>query len=210
MTKRKPKAHSRAEPAPKPEQANEKQNPWNQRVALIGGIAAASVAVAGLITTAAGPVSAYIAGLPPQMAAKYDKTSPLTTKCVEDNEEWKTFRSPQSDSEVNPATIMRINGSPSCKTAWVYVANSIDGTRVDKTIERAEGDGASGVRSSTPNDLTINPLIEVNGKKTIGDNGKSYTDQVYAPRCVWVSLTLSNVKTGKMLWNVPRQEVCKQ
>ncbi len=81
---------------------------------------------------------------------------------------------------------------------------------MDKTIERVESNGLSGVQRSTPDDLTINPLIDVEGKKAIGDNGKSYTDQVYAPGCVWVSLTLSNVQTGEVLWNVPRQEVCRQ
>jgi hypothetical protein len=177
-------------------------------VAIIGGILAAGVAAVALFTPVASWASAWWEGLPAQMAGKYDKTSPVTTKCVEDNEEWKTFRPPPGTA-FNSATLMRVNGSESCKTAWVFVANSLDGTKVDKFIERLEGNGLGGAKHSTPNDLTINPLVEIGGKKEIGNNGKSYTDQVYAADCVWVSLKLSDIATGKVLWEVPRQEVCK-
>lgn len=143
------------------------------------------------------------------MAGKYDKTSPLTTKCVEDNEEWKTFRFNQAGSAVEPVITMRVNGSESCKTAWVFVANSLDGTRVDKSIERLEGSWVGGVQRSTPEDVTINPLVDQGGQKLIGDNGKSYTDQVYAPDCVWVSLKVTDITTSRVIWEVPRQEVCR-
>ena len=185
------------------------QHPWGPKVAIVGGILAAAVAAVTLFTPAVGWISSWIQSWPPVMAGKYDKTSPITTKCVQDNEEWKTFRFSQPGSAVEPATTMRVNGSEACKTAWVFVANSIDGTRVDKSIERLEGDGVGKVQTSTSEDLTINPLTDQDGRKVIGDNGKSYTDQVYAPGCVWVGLKLVDEATDAVIWEIPKQEVCK-
>ena len=189
---------------------NEKQSGRSNIWVVVAAVAGPAVAIVALLfTPVSNMLSAWWESLPPQMVAKYDGKSPVTTKCVEDNEEWKTFRYSQPGAVMDPSTLMRVNGSESCQAAWVYVANSLDGTRVEKTIERMEENWLAGARYSTPDDLTIDPLVNVDGKETIGPNGQSYTDQVYAPGCVWVSLKLTDPPTGDVIWEIPRQEVCK-
>lgn len=200
----------KSSPSTKRKTEYENQHGRSNRWVVVAAVATPVVAIAALLFTPVTSIlSTWFESLPPRMAGKYDGKSPITTKCVDDNEEWKTFRYSHPGAALNPATIMRVNGSESCRSAWVYVANSLDGTRVEKTIERMEGNWVGSAQYSTPDDLTIDPLVSVEGKQTIGRNGQSYTDQVYAPGCVWVSLKLIDLATDAVIWEVPRQEVCK-
>lgn len=148
---------------------------------------------------ASASASASFAALPSEKAKAIDGSSPDGV-CKGDYLELKTFRfvPPGSDQ---PATTMRVLGSELCASAWVHVLNTLEGTRVKKTIERLDARGLPGHIESTPDDVSIGLTNDL--------NKNSFTLQVYAPECVWVSLELSRVDSNEMLWEVPRQQVCK-
>ncbi|MFF2347551.1 hypothetical protein [Pseudarthrobacter sp. NPDC058119] len=156
-------------------------------------------AAAEAAQAASASASASLAALPSEKAKNIDGSSP-DALCKNDFLEWATFNFVQPNSE-KPATTMRVLGSELCTSAWVHVFNTLEGTRVEKTIERIDAPDLKGHQESTPNDISTNLTNEL--------NKNSFSMQVFAPGCVWVSFVLTRVDSGEVLWEVPRQQVCK-
>lgn len=148
---------------------------------------------------ASASASASLAALPSEKARTVDGSSP-DDLCKRDFLELKTFRFVPPGAE-QPATTMRVLSSERCTSAWVHVLNTLEGTRVKKTIERLDAPDLPGHMESTPDDVSIGLTNDL--------NKNSFTLQVYAPQCVWVSLELTRADSGELLWEVPRQQVCR-
>lgn len=136
---------------------------------------------------------------PAALARTYDGTSPLSTLCGKVAIPKDTFPIVRPGESAAFATA-RVMHSPRCGTTWLHVVNNLDGTTVNKHIERRAADDIPFSSYSTPNDVTADT-------KATPINTDSYTMQLYAPGCVFIRVEIADL-SGKMVGEVPLQEVC--
>jgi Protein of unknown function (DUF2690) len=136
-----------------------------------------------------------------ELAGKYDGGDPEESGCSKKYTELATFPmvKPGSSREYATAEVLY---SPSCKTAWVHVFNTLEGLKVLKYIERRATDSLSGKQESTPFDVTT----DIKAKPI---RQHSYTMQLYVPAgaCVLVRVELTKA-SGTLVGEVPLREVC--
>jgi hypothetical protein len=148
-------------------------------------------------TTTAAPTPSETS-TPVELAARYDKKNPTECSLLGDASPLDTFTIHQRRTN-RPIATVEVRHSAPCNTSWVRVINQLEGTTVNKVIERAATAGLPKNRDETE-DKTEN--IERDGNKI------SYGRQLYAPDCVSVMVVIKD-GAGILVGELPLRQVCK-
>ncbi|MDI2036853.1 SEFIR domain-containing protein [Paenarthrobacter nitroguajacolicus] len=139
--------------------------------------------------------------LPPEtdqakLAAAYDGTNP--SGCADAGTSTIDTLQIKRLGTDNPLATVQIKHAPKCNTTWVRVINTLDGSTVNKVVERRAGDGLAAFKSEVP---------EFSGNFSIPGRNTSYGNQVYAPGCVTASVQITDA-AGSLAGELPPQEFC--
>ncbi len=133
---------------------------------------------------------------PEKLAATYDGTNPSGCAAT-GHSTMNTLQIKRMGTDNLLATV-EIKHAPKCNTTWVRVINTLEGSTVNKVIERRAGDGLPAYKVEDP---------EFSSNFAVAGNNTSYGSQVYAPGCVTASVHITDA-SGSVAGELPPQDFC--